>query len=292
MFVRTIHFRPRTGLIAVFAALVMLAGTLLINSVPASSAQDGISLPVVMYHGLLTDRSRQGPYVIAVEEFESDLKYLKEQGYTTVVVQDLIDYVQKGTPLPDKPVMLTFDDGFYNNYVYAYPLLEKYDAKMVLSPVGSYTDTFTENGDKHAEYSYLNWEDLKTMADSGRVEIQNHTYNLHAYDNIHKGSKKASGETEGQYRKRLTEDVGRMQEAVTQHIGYTPTAFVYPYGAVSKEALPILKEMGFACTMLCESRTNQITRAPECLYGLGRYRRPNGVSSADFFQNTVHLGKS
>lgn len=290
MFIKTIRFRPRTGIVAAITAVVMLAGSLLLKSTPVTpTLGEGISLPIIMYHGLLEDESRMGTYVISVKEFESDLQYLKEHGYTTVVVQDLIDYVQKGTPLPDKPIMLTFDDGFYNNYVYAYPLLKKYDAKMVLSPVGSYTDTFTENGDKHAEYSYLNWDDIKEMSDSGRVEIQNHTYDMHSLDGSHKGSKKVGGETVDQYRKRLIEDVGKMQQETIQHIGRTPTAFTYPYGAVSKEALPILKEMGFACTLICESRTNTITRAPDCLYELGRYLRPHGVSSATYFEKTVHL---
>ena len=72
--------------------------------------------------------------MLSPAQFESDLKYLKENGYHTVVVQDLIDYVEKGVPLPEKPVMLTFDDGYYNNYYYAFPLLEEYDAKIVISP--------------------------------------------------------------------------------------------------------------------------------------------------------------
>lgn len=290
MFIKTVRFRARTGIIAVFTAVVMLAGSLLAKGVPAEPVMDeGIALPIIMYHGIIKDESRPGTYVVTTDEFESDLKYLKENGYTTVVVQDLLDYVKKGTPLPKKPIMLTFDDGFYNNYVYAYPLLQSYGAKMVLSPVGSFTDAFTKSGDKHAAYSYLNWEDIKTMSDSGLVEIQNHTYDLHSLDRSHNGSKKVSGETSDQYRQRLVTDLSQMQQQTAEHIGRTPTAFVYPYGAVSKEALPIIKELGFSCTMICESRTNTVTRDPECLYEMGRYLRPHGVSSARYFEKTVHL---
>ena len=66
-----------------------------------------------------------GANVYLFEKSRDALKYIKENGYTTVVMADVIQYVQDGKPLPPKPVMLTFDDGNYNNYVYAYPLMQK-----------------------------------------------------------------------------------------------------------------------------------------------------------------------
>ena len=61
-----------------------------------------------------------------------------------MVVEDLIRYVDQGTPLPEKPVMLTFDDGHYNYISYLLPLLEEYDMKAVVSVVGEFADTYTE----------------------------------------------------------------------------------------------------------------------------------------------------
>ena len=81
----------------------------------------------------------------------------------------------------------------------------------------------------------------------------------------------------------------KMQELIRQNVGYTPTTFTYPFGAVSKEALPVLKEMGFQATLICSSRINHITRDPDCLYGLGRFVRPSGVSSEQYFTKTVPL---
>ena len=79
------------------------------------AAQRPIDLPVLMYHGVNSRENRAGDYVITPEALRQDLVWLKKNGYHTVVIQDLLDYVDHGTPLPEKPVMLTFDDGYYNN---------------------------------------------------------------------------------------------------------------------------------------------------------------------------------
>lgn len=252
-----------------------------------AKVEDRIDLPIIMYHGLLKEEKRQGQFIISPNLFEQDLRYLQENGYTTVVIADLIAYVQEGKPLPEKPVMLTFDDGYYNNYLYAFPLLKQYNCKMVLSPIGRYTDEYTQNKDTHANYAHCSWDAVREMMASGLVEFQNHSYNLHSIDSGRKGAKKKAVESLVDYRTLLVEDVMKMQTRMREETGYTPTAFVYPFGAVSSESLPILKELGFQATLICESHINAITRDPECLYGLGRYRRPAKTGSEAFFKKIL-----
>lgn len=93
--------------------------------------------------------------MISPDLFESDLKYFQENGYTTVTVNDLIDYVYSDKALPDKCVMLTFDDGYYNNYKYVFLLLKKYNAKAVISPVAKFSEDFTATGEENANYGHL-----------------------------------------------------------------------------------------------------------------------------------------
>ena len=126
-------------------------------------------LPIIMYHSILKDPERAGDYVVSPATLEGDLAYLKEQGYETVVMADAIAYVNGDGTLPDKPVMLTFDDGYYNNLLYALPLLEQYDMRAVLSPVGSYTDRFTDTPDPNPNYGHLTWEELAALQTSGRT---------------------------------------------------------------------------------------------------------------------------
>ena len=98
-----------------------------------ASEPDGVALPVIMYHSVLKDGARIGKYVVSPDSFEHDLAFLKDNGYETVSISDLTDFVYEGKKLPEKPVMITFDDGYYNNLVYAAPLLEKYNMKAVIS---------------------------------------------------------------------------------------------------------------------------------------------------------------
>ena len=287
--------RIRKALAGAMAAVMAVAasGGLALGVIAAVQAdaeakvEDRIDLPIIMYHGLLKEEKRQGQFIISPNLFEQDLRYLQENGYTTVVIADLIAYVQDGKPLPEKPVMLTFDDGYYNNYLYAFPLLKQYNCKMVLSPIGRYTDEYTQNKDTHANYAHCSWDAVREMMASGLVEFQNHSYNLHSIDSGRKGAKKKAVESLVDYRTLLVEDVMKMQTHMREETGYTPTAFVYPFGAVSSESLPILKELGFQATLICESHINAITRDPECLYGLGRYRRPAKTGSEAFFKKIL-----
>lgn len=290
--------RIRKALAGAMAAVMAVAasGGLALGVIAAVQAdaeakvEDRIDLPIIMYHGLLKEEKRQGQFIISPNLFEQDLRYLQENGYTTVVIADLIAYVQDGKPLPEKPVMLTFDDGYYNNYLYAFPLLKQYNCKMVLSPIGRYTDEYTQNKDTHANYAHCSWDAVREMIASGLVEFQNHSYNLHSIDSGRKGAKKKAVESLVDYRTLLVEDVMKMQTRMREETGYTPTAFVYPFGAVSSESLPILKELGFQATLICESHINAITRDPECLYGARPLSPPGENRIGGLFQKNTAKG--
>ncbi len=251
----------------------------------SSAAPEGsIPLPVVMYHGLLKDERYHNKFFISPKQFEKDLNYLKENGYTAVFIKDLISYVDHGTPLPEKPILITFDDGFYNNYVYAYPLLREYNMKAVISIIGNLTDKATMIKDENPAYSYMTWDRIKELNKSGFFEIQNHSYDMHDNGSGRKGAMKKSGESTEQYRLALEKDVGAFQDQIFEMTGQRPTAFTYPFGFISNYSTDILKSMGFRASLSCAEGINFITRDPACLYRLKRVCRSHGVSSEKFFQ--------
>lgn len=173
--------------------------------------------------------------------------------------------------------MLTFDDGYYNNYYYALPLLEKYNCKAVISPIASVSEKFTETKDISVTYGHITFYDMKEMSDSGYVEIQNHSYDMHSLKS-RKGVLPKAGESDEAYKSILTEDVVKAQGLLENATGKKPTCFVYPFGAKNDLTEKLIKEMGFSCTLTCTEKPNIITKNPDSLYELGRYRRDRNES--------------
>lgn len=274
--------------VCVLTAICLTCIIALKNTIFFAKENESATVVILMYHSLLKDPARHGKYVVSPDLFESDLKYLKEHGYSFVGIQELIDFVYSGAPLPKKSVVITFDDGYYNNYLYAYPLLEKYDAKMVISVIGKYTDLY--DGEKpNAYYSHVTWDMINEMLASGRVEIGNHTYSMHT-NGERRGSKKIKGETDEHYSKILTEDIGKLQAEMFEHTGTYPSVYTYPFGAISNASFGIIADMGFLASLSCAEKPSTVTRGkPESLRCLGRFLRPTKISSADFFEKKINI---
>ena len=253
-------------------------------SISIAGSEEAIEVPIIMYHSILKDISRSNKYTITPSTLEEDLKYIKDNGYTTVTISDLISYIYENKELPSKPIVLTFDDGHYNNYGYLLPLLEKYDMKAVISIVGAYTDKFSKTDEANLNYSYLRWKDIQELIKTERIEFQNHTYNLHSNTGKRIGTKKIKGETNEHYKQVLKEDILKLQREFEEYTNYTPQCFTYPFGGISNASVSIIKELGFKASLSCEQSINKITKNPNSLYLLKRYNRPSFISTYNFFQ--------
>lgn len=246
--------------------------------------QDEVKLPIIMYHSILKDSARAGDYVISPETLEKDLDYLKQNGYETITVKDLVNYVDGLSDLPEKPVMITFDDGHFNNFLYAYPLLKERNMKAVISVIGYETEQYSENGQENAYWSYLSTSRLKEM--SSVFEIQNHSYNMHELT-PRKGSTRMRGESKEDYRQVLIADTEKVQKLLSDAGISAPICYTYPYGAYSSESEEIIQSLGFLCTLTCEERVNTITKDDSSLFKLGRFNRPAFISSEEFFKKIM-----
>lgn len=256
------------------------------NKWKAYNIEEKIFLPVIMYHSIVNNEAAVNDYTVTPEIVENDLKYLSENGYTAVSTEDVIRYVNGGDNLPPDPVIITADDGFYNNSTYLLPLLEKYNMKAVISIVGYYSEV-TAAADPHVpEYSYLTWNDITRLKNNGRIEIANHTYNMH-FDKGRKGCSRLYNESYDEYADALFEDIGLCQTLLSLNCGITPVVFTYPFGCISEESIPILKSMGFAAAFSCYERPNYITRDPDCLFTLDRYNRSGYLSTEEFMKKVM-----
>ncbi|MCL2751799.1 MAG: polysaccharide deacetylase family protein [Firmicutes bacterium] len=243
----------------------------------------GILLPIVMYHS--THPKNPGKYNVTPEQFERDICYIKSRGYTPINVADLKRYTLTGE-IVDKPVMITLDDGYTNNYVHIFPLLKKYDVKCVMAVIGNLTDANyrKDTGEMSMTWSHLTYEQMREMSESGLVEIQNHTYAMHAFGKSggRYGLKFKQGESLDHYVKAVTDDLVKWHGKLEDRAGVICTAVAYPFGSYNKHAIRVVKELGYFAGFTCTEKVNKINRGSD-MFTLGRFNRHSGPSSEAFF---------
>lgn len=245
---------------------------------------NSVEVPIIMYHSILKDENMWNDYVLSPVELEKDLVWLRENDYKTVFINDIVEFVNGDNELPKKSVVLTFDDGFYNNYYYVFPLLKKYNAKATISIVGSYSEFACEEANPQPAYSYLDWDNINEMRKSGLVEFANHSYNLHSLDN-RRGTVKDKGESYENYRHVLLTDIFKNQHLIEDFCGFTPNIFTYPYGLTCEAGERLIKNSGFNATLGTEEKMNYIKKDDnDSLYNMHRFNRPSYISTKDFMK--------
>jgi len=261
--------------ITAFVFLITIALTL--PGYTHAITPEAVEVPIIMYHKVTKDRAQLGKFAITPEEFEGDLQFLQDSAFTPVTMADLIRFVHEDGDLPDQPVVLSFDDGYFGDYRYVFPLVQTYDMPIVSSIIGKVTDEYTAEGRQDIIYPHLLWTQLAEMTASGLVEVQNHSYDLHKASRGVSGAMRRRGESEPDYKARLSADLMKLQARAKEMLGVAPTTFTYPFGAKSDGTDTILKELGFQASLMTEGKRNVLTRGDEgCLFSLGRIIRPHG----------------
>ena len=239
------------------------------------------ALPVIMYHAVMKDESRRSEYVLTPSQLEEVFMYIKQCGYTAVSVKQLCEFVENNVPLPEKSLLITFDDGYYNNYCYAYPLLEEHEMNAVISVIGVYTERESEEDFQSPAYSNLKWEQIREMSSSEYIEIGNHTYDMHDYSRYF-GVSCPEGASEEEHESFLRSDIALLQERLTTECGEEPYIFAYPFGRYDEQSREVINSLGFKCTLSCEEGINYISYGGE-LEMLKRYNRSGNLSTEEFF---------
>lgn len=174
-------------------------------------------LRVLMYHKISNDGSYDG-LTVTLAHLEKQFEILLKEEYSPILLSELVDFIQLGKPLPRKPVLITFDDGYRDNYTIMYPLLKKYGMKANIFLVPSFIRNTVETNDLTDEYLHVN--DIRNM-NARLVE-----FGLHSYD--HKSYRELSTE-------QIDEDIAKSKQLLhTLSIDFQP-CFAFPYGAFPKK---------------------------------------------------------
>ena len=188
-----------------------------------------IKIPILLYHNFVTEVPESDPdnfcYINTPQSFEENIEVLLQSGYTPISMKDLDEANNGNLKLPQKPIIITFDDGYYSNYEYIYPILKKYQIKASIFIV---TDNIGKEIDN---IRYLSWDNCLEMQSSGLVEIFSHSKRHIFYD-------KVSIRT-------IRDDVLESYKAIDDNLGKKDfKVFAYPYGAYTKGTVRTLKNNG------------------------------------------------
>ena len=148
---------PRWLLIPIVLILLCFAAAVLLMCTSPG-------VPVLNYHQV--EDKDGNPLTLYCDQFDQQMAYLAEEGYHTITLDEMMDAAESGAPLPAKPVVITLDDGYVDNYEYAYPILKKYGFKATIFLINDFTGVYP---------NYLTWEQIHEMQDSGLINFESHT---------------------------------------------------------------------------------------------------------------------
>lgn len=242
-----------------------------------SEGDKGIAIPVLMYHHISDNVASDT--VISEERFAHQMQLLSDNGFHPVSLSQLIDYVENGVDLPEKPVVLTFDDGYYSNYEIAFPIIKKYGYPAAFFIIGSSFGHMQYY--KSTEYlvtPHFGPYEARKMLESGLVTIQSHSYDMHQWMPYESGNMvrenmlQLSGESTQDYKKAIVSDY-LMECSVLQSVGIDEVyAHAYPCGMYDGLLESIMRECGIKLSFTIEeTKINVLEKGQNSsLHNLGR----------------------
>lgn len=279
------YFSPAV-MICISLCLPMLATHAIAEDRPEAAVEvevpkiDLKTLTVIGYHEIVAHANAIIPdYAVSSQQFELHLDWLQQNGYHFITVDQLIKASEGRYQLPSKPVLLTVDDGYQSFYQYAYPILKARKIPVVLSVVGSWLEpkanSMVQFGDDQlARNKLLSWTELKTMQDSGLVEIGSHSYNLHRgvignpqgnsepaaitreYD-----AKTKTYESDKAYAARIYKDLKKNNSVLKAHGLRSPRVMVWPYGRYNMQTINIAKKLGMPIAISLDDGPDHIKKS-------------------------------
>lgn len=208
--------------------------------------------PILMYHKI---GGGNGRYSVSVEKFAAQMKWLKENGYETVSVDQIAAAVRGQAALPPKPIAITFDDGWRNQFTLAKPILDQYGFKATFYLVTNYLSSTT---------TFMSWQDVAVLNAEG------HWIGSHSVSHASNTRLNAA---------QLTFEITKSRDVLAQHIGKPITTYAYPYGATNKFTQGMVQQLGFSHAVGVVSHWQQ---KPKDLYNLHRIEVNGAYSMAAF----------
>lgn len=213
--------------IAVFMIGAVIATFLFFNfnskattrTVKLSYKYNNEGIPILMYHSI--GKKNFNPMIIPTDKFSEQMKFLKQNGYTTLTLDQVYDFFNNNIPVPSKSVVITFDDGYTDNYINAYPILKKYKLNATIFLITDGTDNGT---------AYVNSSQIKEMSQNG-IDFESHTTNHCKLNNY----------SYDEQLKNLNESKRKIEKISGKKVKY----LAYPYGKYDEDTIKAAQNAGY-----------------------------------------------
>jgi biofilm PGA synthesis lipoprotein PgaB len=236
--------------------LIVTVFLFFLMSIPQAAVAQGMKAGeflALCYHAVPVNPAPGDNYSISQKRFVEQMEYLRTHGYNPVSIKQILE-ARKGTAmLPEKPVLLTFDDGYVSYHDFVVPVLEELGYPSVLAVVGNFVDYAPED----IPEPILTWAQIKEVSSKKLVEVVSHSYDMHKsiqytpqgnvapYASVLTFDPKAKVyETEEAYRARLEKDFIAQKNIFREKLGTDPKVLVWPYGRFNQVGVEVAKKAG------------------------------------------------
>lgn len=273
----------RKWIVAAVAVLLGLCVLVAVVAVPRTPAAQTADVAILMYHAFTENEAETSSVCTLASEFERQLSALRDTGYTSVGYADLIEFVNGKGKLPEKPLLISIDDGYQNNLDLAAPLLEKYGFCANIAVIGVSIGHTTYKDTDIPIMPHFSLEDARPWIKRGVLTVTTHSYDMHQIaavdgNGCRRGVLQMPGEAEPDYIAALTQDYKHAQEQLAGLPGKVLPVFTYPFGAYSELSERVLQEQGVQVTVTIANGANRLVKGePETLRLLRRINVPAGM---------------
>lgn len=247
--------------------LVLMVST--ISTPAAAPPQDG-NLPIILYHNITYNYTKENHKLhVDPDRFDEQLRAIRDAGYETIFFDEYIDYLEGKAVLPEKPLIITFDDGYLSNYEYAFPLLKKYGMKATIFVITSRVGTM------ETAYPHFTWEQAREMEESGLVHIESHT-------NTHPDMSTLSPQEQD-------EEIRRSKYLLDINLHKNTKILSFPYGMHTEGAIELAKNAGYEASVLVGDAGSN--KKEDGAYHLKRYTVSGFQTGQELVEQIEYLKK-
>lgn len=185
----------------------------------------GVKVPIIIYHSVrpyyLRDTKFAKQFIVEPAVFEKQMNFLRDNGYTAISFDDLLNFFNKGESLPEKPIIINFDDGWENQYLNAFPILK--DKKLIA--------TFFVYTNSLGHERFMTWDEIKELSRAGMTigsHTETHPYLFKIFDPAI-----------------LKKEIFESKQILEELLGEKINLFSYPYGQLNDKIMELVKEAGY-----------------------------------------------